>query len=74
VVAIHKKKSACLFNLFVTGLIMAGWLSSADPTVQLYLDVTLPSPTCPSLRMSVPRNIPATLLTLPKTLRTWQRI
>ena len=32
-----------------------------------YLDVTLPSPTRPSLRMSVPRNIPATLLTLPKT-------
>ena len=32
-----------------------------------YLDVTLPSPTRPSLRIGVPRKLPATLLTLPKT-------
>ena len=44
---------------------------SAPPTsadyCTTYLDVTLPSPTRPSLRIGVPRNIPATLLTLPKT-------
>ena len=36
-------------------------------TVQLTLTSKLPSPTRPSLRIGVPRNIPATLLTLPKT-------
>ena len=44
---------------------------SAPPTsadyCTTYLDVTLPSPTRPSLRIGVPRSIPATLLTLPKT-------